>query len=115
MEVFENKYIKCIEDNDFIYSRNVNHACGNSFLLESDNVFVTVFTNHIDEEVRQYYALCPNCGYIILLDDKMLSDDIKAIADYVYSVDNFLYKKNNLRSELFYLEKNSPSVKVRKI
>lgn len=115
MEVFDNMKIRCVEDDDFYYSRNVNHACGELFLLECDNVFVITSTNYIDEEVRQYYAVCPNCGYMVLLDDNLLSDEMKFIADYKSSIDYCLFKKNNLRSQLLHLEKISPSVRVRKI
>lgn len=115
MEVFENRSIRCVEDDDFIYSRNVNHACGGVFLLDGDNVFVIIGTNYIGEEVRQYYTICPNCGYIVLLDEEQLSNEMKEAALYKLSFDSYLYKKNNLRSELTYLESISPSVRVRKI
>ena len=115
MEVFDNFNIKCCEDKEFIYNRNVSHACGRTFLLDNDNVFVIKSSDYFGEEVLQYYTICPDCGYIVLLDSDKLSNGMKEEALYKLSMDYYLYKKNNLRSELIYLESVSPSVRVRKL
>jgi len=115
MEVFDNFNIKCTEDNDFIFNRNVNHACGKTFLLDKDSVFVIKSINYFGEDILQYYTVCPNCGYIVLLNEEQLSNEMKEVALYKLSLDSCLYKKNNLISELIYLESISPSVRVKKI
>ena len=115
MEVLDNINIKCSEDSDFIYNRNVIHACGKDIFLDSDNVFVIKSSNYFGEDIFQYYTICPNCGYIVLLDEDELSNEMKEKALYKLSMDSYLYKKNNLRSELIYLECISPSIRIKKI
>ena len=98
-----------------MYWRNVSHACGKNISLDNDNVFAIKCTNDIDEEIKQYYTICPNCGYIVLIDEKKIPDKIKEYAEYKLSTDGYSYKKNNLRSELIYLESIRPCVRVKKI
>ena len=59
------------------------------------------------------HLICPNCGYIILLDEKILSEEIKLSARGLKEEDPLLYRKNNLKSELIYLESITPKVKER--
>ena len=115
MEVFDNINVKCCEDNDFICNRNVIHACGKNILLDIDSIFVIKSCDYFGEEILQFYTICPYCGYIVLLDCNKLSDEMKETALYKLAIDRYLYKKNNLRSELIYLESISPSMRIRKL
>ena len=66
-----------------------------------------------DFVIGQYYTICPNCGYIILLDENILPEEIKLSARGLKEEDPLLYRKNNLKSELIYLESITPKVKAR--
>ena len=63
--------------------------------------------------IGQYYTICPNCGYIILLDENVLPEEIKLSARGLKEEDPLLFRKNELKSELIYLESITPKVKAR--
>ena len=77
------------------------------------NIFYVETSIYDDFTIGQYYTICPNCGYIILLDENILSEEIKLSARRLKEEDPLLYRKNNLKSELIYLESITPKVKAR--
>ena len=105
--------INCREDKKFEPDRKVMHACHGEIELEKDNVFYVETLVFDDFSIGQYYTICPNCGYIILLEENILPEEIKISARELKEEDPLLYRKNNLKSELIYLESITPKVKTR--
>ena len=105
--------VNCIEDKKFEQDRKIARCCYNSFSLEKENVFYVETTIFEDFKIGQYYTICPNCGYIVLLNKEELPEELKFIAEKTNEEDPFLYRKNNLRSELIHLESITPKAKVR--
>ena len=105
--------VKCTQDNKFEQERRIVHSCNNEFKLEKENIFYVESLGYFDDVIGQYYTICPNCGYIVMLDKQMLPDDLKLIAEVTNKEDPLLYKKNNLKSELIYLESITPKVRTR--
>lgn len=105
--------VNCIEDNKFEQVRKIEHSCRGIIVLDKENIFYVESLDYGDELIGQYYTICPNCGYIILLDETILPESIKQIARIKQKEDPLLYKKNNLRSELIYLESITPKVRRR--
>ena len=105
MNEFEKLIVRCKKDDDFVFSRNVEYSCGQEFNIARDNVFSIAFPGYDGEEERQYYAICPNCGHINILDKNMISEEIKQSADIQNITEPYQYQKNNLMSELIYFEK----------
>lgn len=105
--------ISCKEDKIFEQNRKVVHSCYSEIELQKENVFY-VETLFFDEfKIGQYYTICPNCGYIILLDEKILPEEVKESSRRLTEEDPLLYRKNNVKSELIYLESVTPKVKAR--
>lgn len=110
MNEFKNIIVKCQKDDNFEHSRNVEYSCGCEFILDEDNVYFVSGLDYFGEEKKDYYTICPMCGYINALDKNILPQKIKDIADLRSSVEAFSYRKNNLRSELIYLDRIAPKV-----
>lgn len=105
--------VNCIEDNKFEQDRKVIHSCYSKIELQKENVFYIESLICDDFKIGQYYTICPNCGYIILLDENILPEEIKLSARGLKEEDPLLYRKNELKSELIYLEYITPKVKAR--
>jgi len=105
--------INCKEDKKFEPDRTVLHSCYSEIELQKENIFYVETSIYDDFNIGQYYTICPNCGYIILLDENILSEEIKLSARGLKEEDPLLYRKNNLKSELIYLESITPKVKAR--
>ncbi len=105
--------INCKEDKKFEQDRKVVHSCYSEVELQKENVFYVESSVYDDFTIGQYYTICPNCGYIILLDEKKLPEEVKQTARLLKEEDPLLYRKNNLKSELIYLESVTPKVKAR--
>ena len=99
--------IKCKKDNEFEFNRNVEFSCGNLFTIGENDIFSVSMPDYFGDEKREYYAICPNCGYINLLDKSVLPEEIKVVADMESKIVPSQYRMNNLRSELIYLERVS--------
>ncbi len=115
MKEFKNVIIRCKKDDDFSHSRNVNYSCGCDFMINADDVFCTNSVGYFGEEIKEYYTICPVCGYINMLDEKRLPDEVKKMANYSNIMEPFQYKKNNLRSELIYLDNLGSSKVLKKV
>ena len=102
--MMDNLKVKCKKDNYFEFRRNVGYACGCEFDVDSSDIYSINFPDYEGNEKKQYYVICPNCGYINMIDEKMLSDEIKETADVNSGLELFQYRKNNLKSELIYFE-----------
>lgn len=105
--------INCIEDNKFEQTRRVVESCYSQFNLEKENVFYVETSIYDDYYIGQYYTICPNCGYMILLDENILPEEMKLSARKLKEEDPLLFRKNNLKSELIHLDKIMPKVKAR--
>lgn len=115
MEVFKDVIIKCEKNNGFEHERNVSYSCGTNFTISEDDVYAVDSIGYFGEDITEYYAMCPRCGYINKLDENMLPDYVKKAAIYKSKLEPFLYKKNNLRSELIYLDMVSPPPILKKV
>lgn len=108
--------VKCVKNENFDFDKKITSCCDSEFMINNDDIYEINDVNYFGEELEDYYAICPNCGYMVLIDDSLLSDDIKNCAKDKNNSEMYLYKKNKLRSEIInlnYLEKNN-RVKVRK-
>jgi len=54
--------------------------------------------------------MCPNCGYLVLLDSSILNNSIKKEAENKNNIDPYLFRKNNVLSELINLEMQSKKI-----
>ena len=97
------RIIKCTSDSEFMFDRRVKRACGCEFILEDDNVF-EIESLCCDEVIKQYYTICPYCGYLVLVDTAILSNSMRNSAEYKNNLDPYLFRKNNVLSELMNLE-----------
>ena len=109
MEEFKNIEIRCKKNDDFSHMRNVDYSCGCKFTIDVDDVYSVGTIDYFGQDIYEYYVICPICGHINKLDEGLLSEDIKKSANNKSKIEPFLYRKNNLRSELIYLERISPS------
>lgn len=100
--------INCSEDNIFEQDRKIIHSCNRVFSLEETNVFYAEALGYFDDIIGQYYTICPHCGYLVLLDKNILSDNLKEKAIIAYSEDPYQYHKNSLKSQLIHLESMTP-------
>lgn len=98
----DNIIVRCMEDDDFVFDRPFNHSCHQEFILNRDNIFRADGSDYEGDLLVQYYAICPNCGYMVLLDENLLSNEIKKESEKK-NEDLLLYRKNYLISELIYL------------
>lgn len=96
--------VDCREDNKFEYGRSITRCCNSSFSLEKENVFYVETPGYFDDIIGQYYAICPNCGYIVLLNKENLPDNLKTDAEERNKQDPYQHMKNNLISQLIHLE-----------
>ena len=99
--------VKCKKDNEFEFSRNVEYSCGCEFMIDENDIYAITFPGYDGELEKQYYAICPSCGYINKIDESLMSERGKRIADIENIFEPYLYQKNNLRSELIYLDRVS--------
>ena len=106
--------IKCKKDNEFSFGRNVEYSCGCDFLVNKEDIYSICFPDYDGEEKRQYYVMCPNCGYINMINEAVISEETRKIADDKNESIPFLYRMNNLKSELLYLESIEPKRLVRR-
>ena len=106
--------IKCIEDENIDISNNSARTCSGLFELNEDNIFTMETVNHFSETVRYYYSICPNCGSLIPVKEEILTHKMKDIAIQKTKEDPLLFRKNNLISQLIYLESLTPKVKARR-
>lgn len=104
----ERQIINCKEDKKFEQDRNLTHSCNSLFSLDESNIFYVESLYYGDEIIGQYYTICPNCGYIVMLDEEKLSLEQMKSAQKSYKEDYFQFKKNNLISQLINLESRSP-------
>ena len=111
--MMEQIIVNCIEDNKFEQDRKILHSCYSETILQNENIFYVESLLYGEEIVGQYYTICPNCGYMILLDESKLSEEIKIFARKLKEEDPLLFRKNELRSQLIHLESITPKVKAK--
>lgn len=104
METFRREII-CKHDDDFDHVRNVEYSCGCRFNVDENDIYSIDSLNYFSEDIREYYAICPICGHINKIDEKLLPSEVKVYADIKNQSEHLLYRKNNLRSELIYLDR----------
>jgi len=76
--------------------------CGKYFYIAESEIFVNP-----DDILYRYYQLCPHCGYIVNIPKEILSEGIKQRIEERCAKDPNLFRKMNLYSELFSLDKSS--------
>ena len=75
--------------------------CGEKFYIKEEEIFI--------DPSGKYYQLCPYCGYIVNISKNLLSKGVKERIDARCEKDINLFRKMCLYSELFALEKETPS------
>ena len=105
--------INCKEDNKFEQDRRIIHSCNREFYLEESKVFYAEALGYFDDIIGQYYTICPFCGYLVLLEESILSDNQKKEAIRTYREDPYEYRKNSLKSELIHLESKTLGKNIR--
>ncbi len=100
---FEEEYIPMITE---LRLKRPCHTspCGETFNIKEDEIFVDP-----DDVLYRYYQLCPHCGYIVNIRKETLPDTIKERIEARCKEDPNLFRKMYLYSELFALEKETPS------
>ena len=63
MEVFKDVTNKCKKDDGFEHERYVSYSCGDIFTITESDVYAISSPNYFDEDVVDFYAICPKCGY----------------------------------------------------
>ena len=106
--------IECKCDNDFSFNRKVTNSCGENFILEDDNIFMISCTDYDCEPIEQYYSICPHCGYMVMINNELLTNSVKKSVRIKCENDCYLFRKNQLISQLIYLERISGNTSVKK-
>lgn len=96
--------IECRENSDDFFNSNVYGNCHSMIDVNSDNLYAVDDINYFGDILYKYYTICPNCGYMVFIDDEILDNDIMRCARNKNSKEMYLYRKNVLRSELINLE-----------
>ena len=103
--------VRCQKDDKLEYGRNVEYSCGCEFNIKEKDIYsVSSLDYFVEKEKKNYYVICPFCGYINVLDSDLIPEEVKRQADYQSREEPLLFHKNNLRSELIYLDRVSPPV-----
>lgn len=105
--------VNCTLDNKFEQDRKILQSCYSEFELQKENVYYVETSIYDDYIIGQYYTICPNCGYMVLLDENILPEELKLSARNLKEEDPLLFRKNELKSQLIYLESITPKVKAR--
>ena len=108
MEEFKRE-IRCSKkDDNFGRVRDVEYSCRCRFIIGKEDIYAVNSIDYSSESMTEYYAICPLCGRINKVNEDMLTEDVKEDAILKYKLEPFQYQKNNLRSELIYLDMISP-------
>ena len=100
--------IRCSKDDSFNHIRNVEYSCGCRFDIDCNDIYSVISLNHFSEDVKEYYVICPYCGHINKLDEKLLPDIVKTRADLRSKMEPGLYNNCNMLSEQIYMSRISP-------
>ena len=98
----KNRIIKCEENGDFYYYNDFN-PCENEFILDEDKIYFRESVEYFGEPVKQYYTVCPNCGYLVCIDEKTLTEEDKILAE-IRSEEYYAFHKNILRGKLIHID-----------
>ena len=105
MSEVKNMIVRCRKSGFFNHARNVESSCNCNFMINEEDIFSILSPGYFEDDERDYYVICPICGYINVIDSKELSDDTKNRINIRSDAEPFLYRKNNLRSEIIYLDR----------
>lgn len=105
--------ISCSEDDRFQQDRKVTRSCNRTFALDESNIFYVESLGYFDDIIGEYYTICPHCGYLVLLEENSLSNELKLSAEASYREDSYQYRKNSLMSQLIHLESMTPKRSVK--
>ncbi len=112
-----NIIVDCKKNSEFEEHNKLPYSCNRLFLLDKSDVFYLETPGYFDDIISDYYAICPYCGYFVLLDKKVLPEEWKEKARENYKIDDYQYQKNLLISQLIHLEgrsrNNGRKVRVR--
>lgn len=98
----KNRIIKCEEKGDFYYYNDFN-PCDEEFLLDEEKIYVRECVEFYGEPIKQYYTICPNCGYLVCIDEKNLTEADKMLAE-LRSEEYYIFHKNKLRGKLIHYD-----------
>lgn len=101
-----NKDNTAIMDGELTNLNNME-PCFLYFNIKEEEIFV--------DNDGKYYHLCPHCGYIVNIDEKLLSQSVKKKIDDRCKNDPQLFKKMYLYSKLFNLDIKSKGTQKRLI
>lgn len=97
--------MKCsMNENDEYKRPEHTTPCEKIFYVKEEEIFVS-------ENDNKFYYLCPYCGYIVTMDDNILSKVIKERIEKRCDNEPFLFRKMELYSELKQLERLMPKAK----
>lgn len=94
----------CSLGNDGYKRPEHTKPCEKIFFVKEEDIF-------INKEDNKFYYLCPYCGYIVTIDDDILSKGIKERIEKRCNNEPFLFRKMELYSELKQLERLMPKAK----
>ena len=114
MSEIRDMIIRCKKDENFGHTRNVGFSCNLDFKVNEDDIFSILSPGYFGEDEREYYVICPTCGYINSLNQDILSDEVKDRINARSDSEPFLYRKSNLRSELIYLDRISRGIVLKR-
>ena len=100
MSMKEFYVVDCEENNDFYRD---GQACSIRFLAEDSKIYARETINYFGEPVKYYYTICPNCGHLVCIDDKILTKEAKIKAEF-NSEEYYIHEKNKLRGKLIHID-----------
>lgn len=103
--------IRCAYDIDFAFNRRVESACNSMFDIREEDIYGIRVNNYFDDIIEQYYAICPICGHMVLLNDKSLSLEVREKVMAKNEEIPYLYELNNVMSEFIHLKYQSNKTK----
>ena len=91
----------CLSDEtEYIKKPKITTPCHKKFYIKEEEIFI---------HEKNYYQLCPHCGYIVNIPSRLLSEGIKTRIKNHCIEDPYLSRKMILYSELKKLDKISSS------
>ena len=90
--------IRCTSSSDSNVPEDTD-CCGKSFYLSEKAMF---------KNGDNYYMLCPNCGYMVNVPSNILPQSVRQRVDERCALDEDLFRRMTLYSELIQLESKAP-------
>jgi len=97
----EDSYLNLLVETRLIRPENTN-PCGKNFHIKEDQIFINK-----NDKLYRYFQICPHCGYIVHVPNKLLSETVKQRIEERCKQDEYLFRKMYLYSELLSLDTKS--------